>query len=92
MSDNNNQKPKVCIVCGMPLKDKNDYPGGDTSLDYCKYCGTKDGIHSYKKLVEGMAKFLMRTQGMGEEEAKKAAKQMVDNSPAVKMGKVKVEN
>ncbi|MBU0976053.1 MAG: zinc ribbon domain-containing protein [Patescibacteria group bacterium] len=90
MSHHDNKPPKVCIVCGMPLKDKNDYPGGDTSLDWCKYCGTKDGIHPYKKLLEGMAKFLQQTQGMSEEESKKAAKQMVDSSPAVKMGKVKV--
>jgi len=87
------QKQKVCIVCGMPLVSADDYPEGcdPETTDYCKHCGTKDGLHPYKALLEGMAQFMIKTQGMDEEQAKKAAKQMVDNSSAVKSGKLKTE-
>jgi hypothetical protein len=82
---------KTCIVCGMPLEKPEDFPEGDTTKDYCKYCGTKDGLYPYAQLVAGMTQFMMKTQGMTEDEAKIAAKKAVDNSPAVKMGRVKVE-
>lgn len=84
-------KPKRCIVCGMPLLKKSDYPSGDTSKDYCKYCGNKDGLHPYEKLVKGMAKFLVTTQGMDKKEAVKAAKKIIDNCEAMKKGRIKKE-
>jgi hypothetical protein len=75
----------------MPLEKPEDYPDGDTSLNYCKHCGTKDGIHPYKNLVKGMTEFMKQSQGLDEENAQKAAKDLVDNSEAVKMGVVIVE-
>ncbi|MBI5206909.1 MAG: hypothetical protein HY934_03870 [Candidatus Firestonebacteria bacterium] len=34
---------KICISCGMPLRTKEDYPKGDKSKNYCKYCARPDG-------------------------------------------------
>ncbi|MBD3362281.1 AraC family transcriptional regulator [Candidatus Dojkabacteria bacterium] len=79
---------KMCIVCTMPLVNKDDFPGGDTSLNYCKHCGTEDSIYPYSVLVEGMKDFLMESQGMDEKQAKIAAKEMIDNSEAVKQALV----
>jgi len=84
-------KQRKCIVCGMPLQKKSDYPSGDTSKDYCKYCGDKEGLHPYEKLVEGMAKFIVKTQGMEKEEAMKAARKIIDNCDAMKTGRIKKE-
>lgn len=91
--DQQDKPQKSCIVCGMPLLKDEDYPEGcdPATTDYCKYCGTKDGLHPYKQMVAGMAQFIAKTQGMDEEQAKIAAKEMIDNSPAVKMGRLKVE-
>jgi hypothetical protein len=83
------QAQKSCIVCSMPLVKTEDYPEGDPSKDYCKYCGTKDGLRTYNELVAGMTQFMMKTQGMEESQAKIAAKQTVDNSVAVKSGRLK---
>ena len=81
---------KKCIVCAMPLVKDEDYPAGDITKDYCKHCGTEEGLHSYKDLVSGMAGFMQKSKGMEEEQAKQAAKQAVDNSEAVKSGALEV--
>lgn len=75
----------------MPIVKTEDYPDGDTSLDYCVHCGTKDGIYPYGQLLEGMSQFIQNSQGMEKEQAGKVAKEMIDNSEAVKVGKVKKE-
>ncbi|MBN2015769.1 AraC family transcriptional regulator [Candidatus Dojkabacteria bacterium] len=85
------QSQKSCIVCGMPLLKDEDYPEGadQNSTDWCKHCGSKDGLKSYSEAVTGMSGFMQHTQGMSEEEAQKAAKQVIDNCPAVKSGRMK---
>lgn len=88
---NDQQPQKNCVVCGMPLVKAEDYPEGDATKDYCKYCGTKDGLKSYPEILKGMTGFVMQSQGKEEAEASQIAKQMVDNSVAVKSGRLKVE-
>ena len=75
---------KTCIVCGMPMIKPEDFPPGcdQDTTDWWVHCGTKDGMYPYSALVAGMGQFLMKTQGMAEEQAKIAAKEMVDNSVA----------
>jgi hypothetical protein len=77
----------------MPLKTQEDYPeGADMEVTkHCKHCGTKEGLYAYGDLVKGMTEFMVKTQGMKEEEAKKAAKQMIDNCEAVSIGMLEVE-
>jgi len=87
MADQTQQK--FCKVCGMPLQKPEDYPNANTNLEWCKYCGTEESIHHYDQLVKGMSKFMQESQGMNEDEADKAAKATIDNSPAVKEGLVK---
>ncbi|MBN2100707.1 hypothetical protein JW710_02335 [Candidatus Dojkabacteria bacterium] len=93
MADKSNgPKPsKVCIVCTMPMVKPEDYPGGNTALDYCVHCGTENGIYPYRKLVKGFAEFMQKTQGMDPDQAMKASKEFIDNCEAVKQGRVKVE-
>ena len=87
------QREKSCCVCGMPLKSEDDYPeGADMEITkHCKHCGTKEALYPYSALVKGMTEFIAKTQGMSEEEAKKVAKQMIDNCEAVRIGLLKVE-
>jgi len=79
------KKDEVCISCGMPLRSKDDYPLGDTSKDYCKYCAREDGsLKSFDEAVVGMAAFLERTQGLKGDAAKKAAFNYLIKMPAWK--------
>lgn len=92
MGDDQNQQ-KLCVVCSMPLQTEDDYPEGADlkTVKHCKHCGTKDGLYAYKDLVKGMAGFMAKTQGMSEDQAKIAAKQIIDNCQAVKMGMLEVD-
>lgn len=48
----------------MPMTKPEDYPSGDESKDYCRYCARPDGsMQSYDEKLKSMTAFLMRTQG-----------------------------
>ncbi|MBC1210564.1 AraC family transcriptional regulator [Listeria booriae] len=74
---------KNCIACGMPLREKEDYPLGDESKDYCKHCAHKDGsMQTYDEKLESMAAFVIKTQGLNEGVAKKVAAEQLKGLPA----------
>jgi hypothetical protein len=74
---------KICIACGMPMREKDDFAMGDESKDYCKYCANPDGsMQSYDEKLEGMTQFIVRTQGLDPDAAKNAAKGMMAKLPA----------
>lgn len=76
---------KSCIACGMPMAQSSDYPGGDESKDYCKYCARPDGsMQSYPEKLEGMKGFLVRTQGLDEGAARELAVRSLAKLPAWK--------
>lgn len=68
---------KLCIACGMPMKEVKDFAGGDTSKDYCIHCARPDGsMQSFEERKEGMIDFIINTQGFD----KKAATKIVENN------------
>ena len=74
---------KVCIACGMPMREKSDYAMGDESKDYCRYCAREDGsMQSYEEKLAGMAEFLVRTQGLDKGAARVSAKNIMAKLPA----------
>ena len=74
---------KQCIACGMPMQEKSDFAMGDETRDYCKFCAHPDGsMQSYEEKLEGMTGFIVRTQGLDLEAAKKAAVNMLAALPA----------
>ena len=76
---------KVCIACGMPMREPADYAMGDTGRDYCKYCMRPDGtMQSYEEKLESMTGFLVRTQGLDQGVAENTAKEMLAKLPAWK--------
>ena len=76
---------KGCISCGMPMVRAEDFPLGDESKDYCLHCARPDGsMHSYDERVEAMERFMVRTQGIDESEARKAAVELMSQMPAWK--------
>lgn len=84
-------QPKFCSVCGMPLQSVEDYPEGAdiNSVDWCRYCGTKDALDSFENRLKGMTKFVMKMQNIPEEEAKTVAEQALKSSVAYKSGRLK---
>ena len=74
---------KICIACGMPMKEPSDYAMGDAGKDYCKFCARPDGsMQSYDEKLEGMTDFIVRTQGLDKQAARDTAKAMMAKLPA----------
>ncbi len=75
----------ICIACGMPMTQATDYPGGDESKDYCRFCARPDGtMQSYDERLEGMTSFLVRTQGLDGQAARGIAARTMAKLPAWK--------
>jgi hypothetical protein len=76
---------KMCIACGMPMKDPKDFAMGDGNKEYCVHCARPDGtMQSYEEKLESMTGFIVKTQGLDEKVAKNAAKGMLSKLPAWK--------
>lgn len=76
---------KVCIACGMPMNEMSDFPGGDTSKDYCIHCARPDGsMQSFEEKKAGMISFIVKTQGFDEKAAAKIAENTMKKLPAWK--------
>lgn len=76
---------KVCISCGMPMRNNEDFPNGDTTLDYCVYCARPDGtMKSWEEAVEGMTAFLVESQGLDKKVARDMAETNLAKLPAWK--------
>ena len=74
---------KICISCGMPMRESADFPLGDRSKDYCVHCSRKDGsMQPYEERAAGMAAFIVRTQGLDEATALATAKALMERLPA----------
>ncbi len=74
---------KVCESCGMPMRAKEEFGGGKTDNKYCVHCcDNKGNLKSYDDMVDGMAQFMMRTQGISKEQAIKATKEHLAKMPA----------
>jgi hypothetical protein len=74
---------KSCIACGMPLEKPEDHALGDPSKTHCRHCARPDGsLRSYEEAVEGMAGWMMRTQGLDAGVARKLAIETMATLPA----------
>ncbi|HUX19819.1 MAG TPA: zinc ribbon domain-containing protein [Spirochaetia bacterium] len=74
---------KNCIACGMPMETREDHAMGDETKDYCRYCARPDGsMQNYREKLEGMAAFVVRTQGIDAEAARKIAAESLSTLPA----------
>jgi len=74
---------KTCIACGMPMTKVEHYPAGNTSKNYCVHCAKPDGsMRTYDEALEGMTRFMIRSQGMEEAPARAAVKEMMARLPA----------
>lgn len=76
---------KSCIACGMAMSRPEHYSQQDLSKDYCVYCTKEDGsMRSYDETLHGMTQLMIKSQGISEEAAKNAVKEMMAKLPAWK--------
>lgn len=76
---------KICIACGMPMKTKTEFAMGDEKKDYCVHCARPDGtMQSYEEKLDSMSRFIVKTQGLDENVARKSAKGLLAKLPAWK--------
>jgi hypothetical protein len=74
---------KICIACGMPMKESADFAMGDFKKDYCVHCARPDGsMQSYAEKLDSMTAFIIKTQGMDKNVAAESAKNMLARLPA----------
>jgi hypothetical protein len=74
---------KLCIACGMPMKKASDYAMGDEAREYCRFCARPDGsMQSYEEKLEGLAEYIVRSQGIDREAAKKVSLRLMADLPA----------
>lgn len=76
---------KICIACGMPMKEPADFAMGDIEKDYCVHCARPDGtMQSYEEKLGSLAAFIVKTQGLDRQVAVHAARKMMAGLPAWK--------
>lgn len=76
---------KHCISCGMLLHAPENYPQGDTTMRFCKYCAHDDGtLRSFDEVLESVTSFLEKTQLLNPEAAHRAAFTVLSKNPAWK--------
>ena len=76
---------KICESCGMPMKNMEDFGGGDPQNKYCRFCTDEKGnLKSYQEKVIDFKNLLMKTQDLSESQAVKMAKESLKQFPAWK--------
>ena len=74
-----------CESCGMPMEKAEDFGGGIVGNPYCLYCSNYEGnLKSYDEIHSGFTDYLVNSEGMTPEEAKKLAAEMMSKLPAWK--------
>ena len=76
---------KICIACGMPMKEISDFPGHDTHKDYCVHCARPDGsMQSFEERKIHMINFIIKAQGFDKKAATRLAESRMKKLPAWK--------
>ena len=76
-------KHKTCESCGMPMGKPEDFGGKNPKNSYCVYCSNPAGdLKSYEEVLNGMVAFIIKTQGLNNDDSLKKAKEHMARMPA----------
>lgn len=76
---------KICQSCGMPMKEKTDFGGGDIDNKYCKYCTDEKGeLKDFTTKLEETINFVATRMNVDKSVAKKIAQENMAKMPAWK--------
>lgn len=74
---------KVCESCGMPMREKADFGGGDISNRYCRFCTDEQGrLQDFETRFEGTVAFMMTRMNVDRTAAEKIARENMSKMPA----------
>jgi len=74
---------KFCQSCGMPMRNQEDFGGGQLGNAYCVHCAdAKGNLKPYDVVLENMKNFAVRSMGVSETEALKMAQEGMAKQPA----------
>jgi len=60
-----------------------DFAKGDKSKKYCRFCAKPDGsMQNFDEKLKSLTAFIVRTQGLAQQMAQDAAKEMMSKLPA----------
>jgi Putative zinc ribbon domain len=76
---------RSCGSCGFPMKQPDDYAGGDTDAEFCSTCGDAKGkLKPFNQAVEANANYFVREQGVDAKAAREMSKALLLSMPAWK--------
>ncbi|UCG91650.1 MAG: TetR family transcriptional regulator [candidate division WOR-3 bacterium] len=79
------EEKKLCQSCGMIFHSAEDFPMGDMSKIYCKYCAREDGtIRPFNEVLNTMITFFEKTQVLNRKAAQQTARAVLAKNPAWK--------
>ena len=74
---------KFCQSCGMPMRNQEDFGGGQLDNTYCVHCTDAEGnLKPYEVVLQNMKNFAVRSMGVSEGEALKMAQEGMAKQPA----------
>lgn len=76
---------KICESCGMPMREKSDFGGGDTANKYCRFCTDEKGkLKDFPDKYEETVRFVMSRTNVDRAVAEKIAAETMAKMPAWK--------
>lgn len=71
-----------CYSCGMPLEKASAHALGDINQQFCIHCTNEHGqLKPYEEILNGMANYLVHSQGVATVVAKEIAKDVLAKQP-----------
>jgi hypothetical protein len=76
---------RSCGSCGFPMKQPDDYAGGDIDSEFCSTCADAKGkLKPFNQAVEANANYFVREQGIDVKAAREMARALLLSMPAWK--------
>jgi hypothetical protein len=74
---------RSCGSCGFPMREAEDYAGGNTAALYCSTCGNANGqLKPFNEVVQANAAYFVREQGVDPTAAQAMASALLLSMPA----------
>lgn len=76
---------RSCGSCGFPMKQPDDFAGGDMNAEFCSTCADVKGkLKPFNQVVEANANYFVREQGIDTKAAREMARALLLSMPAWK--------
>lgn len=74
---------RSCGSCGFPMREPEDFAGGNAAADYCSTCAEPSGrLRPFDEVVAANAAYFVREQGVDSHAASDMARALLLGQPA----------